>query len=111
MAWLVDVSQRCEPREALLSLLPPNLVNRLCGARQVGPAPGDRSTLGKQLTGVCLVRVSVVSCFHLLSLWVSGVVLFAVVPWSPEESPNKSYGTQQVGAFAGLEVTGITRRS
>ena len=37
------------------------------------PAPGGRSTLGKQLTGVCLVRVSVFSRFPLLSLWVSGV--------------------------------------
>ena len=32
---LVDASRRCEPREVLLSLLPPYLVTRLCGARQV----------------------------------------------------------------------------
>ena len=58
---------------------------------------------------MCLVRVSVVSCFRLLSVWVSGVVVFTVVPWSPEKSPEESYGPQLVGAFTGLEVTGITR--
>ena len=71
------------------------------------PLHAGRSTLGKQLTGVCLVRVSVVSCFHLLFLWVSGVVVFEVVPWSPEESPEESYGPQLVRASTGLEATGI----
>ena len=106
----MDASRRCEPREVLLSLLPPYLVTQLCGARRVAvPAPGGRSTLGKQLTGVCLVRVSVVSRFPLLSLWVSGVVVFTVVLWSQKKSPNESYGPRLVGAFTGLEVTGITR--
>ena len=70
------------------------------------PLQGGRSTLGKQLTGVCLVRVSVFSRFPLLSLWVSGVVVFTVVPWSPEKSPEESFGPLLVGAFTGLEVTG-----
>ena len=52
------------------------------------PLQEGRLTLRKQLTGMCLVRVSVVSCFPLLSLWVSGVVVFAVVPWSPKKSPK-----------------------
>ena len=66
------------------------------------PLQRGRSTLGKQLTGMCLVRVSVVSCFPLLSLWVSGVVVFTVVPWSPEKSPKESCGPRLVGACTGL---------
>ena len=40
--------------------------------------------------------------FPLLSLWVSGVVVFSVVPLSPKKSPKESCGPRLVGAFTGL---------